>query len=130
MKKISKFLLPFFILAYAVILVSLVAHVYFHSGFPYTHDGENHLARFASYILSIHEHQIPPRFASNLFNHYGYPVFNFNYPLANMLSLPFSYAHIHYEITFKVIVVLAILFGIFGSKIWMKKLGFDLKTQL
>src|SRR5579859_214542 len=130
MKKNLFQLFPFLTFLFAIVLAGLVAHVYFHSGFPYTHDGENHLARFASYILAIHEHQFPPRFASSLFNHYGYPVFDFNYPLANMLSLPFSFAHIHYEITFKIIVFLSILFGILGSKIWMAKLGFDKKTQL
>src|SRR5258708_2749738 len=78
-----------------------ITRIYFHSGFPYTHDGENHLARFANYALAIREIQFPPRFAPNLFNHYGYPVFNFNYPLANILSLPFTFARFNYELTFK-----------------------------
>lgn len=48
---------------------------YLHTGFPYTHDGENHLARFANYKLALKEGQFPPRWAPNLMNHSGYPVF-------------------------------------------------------
>ncbi|MDA1079238.1 MAG: 6-pyruvoyl-tetrahydropterin synthase-related protein [bacterium] len=89
-------------------------HLYFSSSFPYTHDGENHLARFANYKIALREGQFPPRFAPNLLNHYGYPVFNFNYPLANILSLPFSILGVSYELTFKILVVASVMFGSIG----------------
>lgn len=87
---------------------------FFQSGFPYTHDGENHLARFANYKVAVKEGQIPPRFAPNLMNHYGYPVFNYNYPLANIISLPFSFLKINYETTFKIITFLFLFIGGYG----------------
>jgi len=104
---------------------------YFHSGVPYTHDGENHLARFANYKIALKEGQLPPRFAPNLNNHYGYPVFNYNYPLANILSVPFSVVGISYELTFKLIMSGAVLFGCWGIYQWLTalKLG-DLRTRL
>ncbi len=100
---------------------------YFHLGVPYTHDGENHLARFANYKVAVKEGQFPPRFAPNLNNHYGYPVFNYNYPLANILSLPFSIVGISYELTFKLLMISALLLGSWGVWSWLKdlKLGDD-----
>jgi hypothetical protein len=100
-------------------LTILLLKSYTHAGFPYTHDGENHLARFANYVLAIREGQLPPRFAPNLFEHFGYPVFDFNYPLANILSLPFSFAHVHYELTFKLLAFAAVLFGFAGVWFWI-----------
>ena len=76
---------------------------YLQTGLPQTHDGSNHLARFANYKIAFKEGQIPPRIAPNLMNRYTYPVFNYNYPLANLLSLSFSALKISYEITFKLL---------------------------
>ncbi len=112
-----------FAFPFIAILALLIVKPYFISGFPYTHDGENHLARFANYKVAIKEGQLPPRFAPNLMNHYGYPVFNYNYPLANIISLPFSFLNINYEITFKVISSLFIFSGLWGIYHWLNKLG-------
>ncbi|HEX7017945.1 MAG TPA: hypothetical protein VF209_03505 [Patescibacteria group bacterium] len=113
-----------------VLLALIVGKVYFHTGFPYTHDGENHLARFANYKTALKEGQIPPRFAPNLMNHYGYPVFNYNYPLANIISLPFSLLKINYEVTFKVIAVAFLIIGLLGVHRWLAMLNFSLLAQL
>lgn len=99
-----------------------VVKPYFYPGVPYTHDGENHLARFANYKIALKEGQLPPRFAPNLNNHYGYPVFNYNYPLANILSLPFSFVGISYELTFKILMISALLLGSLGVWSWLKEL--------
>lgn len=107
-----------------VCLTLLVGRVYLHSGFPYTHDGENHLARFANYKIALKERQIPPRFAPNLMNRYGYPVFNYNYPLANIISVPFSILKVNYEVTFKIIALGALAFCFTGINAWLKKLSF------
>lgn len=101
------------------ILTLITGKVLLGQGVPYTHDGENHLARFANYYIAIQERQIPPRFAPQLMNRYGYPVFNYNYPLANMLSLPFSYAGFEYEVTYKIIVFLSVAAGLTGVWLWL-----------
>lgn len=101
----------------ALILIGcflLATQWYFQPNFLYTHDGENHLARFANYKIALKEGQFPPRFAPNLFNHYGFPVFNFNYPLANILSVPFSVLDVSYEITFKLLALASLAFGMWG----------------
>ncbi|MEO8581132.1 MAG: hypothetical protein ABI425_00970 [Patescibacteria group bacterium] len=95
-------------------LTLVVFHTYFRSGFPYTNDGENHLARFANYKIALKEGQFPPRFAPNLMNHYGYPVFNFNYPLPNLLSVPFSLIKVNPETTFKIISIMSFIGGLLG----------------
>jgi hypothetical protein len=116
------------IVGFIIILLGLIlVHPYLSPQFPYTHDAENHLARFANYKLAVKEGQLPPRFAPNLFNHYGYPVFNYNYPLANIISLPFSFLRMNYEVTFKLQVIGAVLVGLIGIWMW---LGFWTKQSL
>ena len=107
-----------------LVLVAVSLHAFFLplNKCPYTHDGKNHLARFANYKLALKEGQLPPRFAPNLLNHYGYPVFNYNYPLANILSLPFSILGLNYELTFKIMVFFSLVFGAFGVLVLLKDL--------
>lgn len=105
----------FVVILLALILSVFVGRLYVHEGFPYTHDGENHLARFANYKIALKEGQIPPRIAPTLFNRYGYPVFNYNYPLPSLLSLPFSVVKINYEVTFKIIVLISLFLGAIGA---------------
>lgn len=107
------------------LLISILpTHVLWHSGVPYTHDGENHLARFANYFIALKEGQFPPRMAPNLLNHYGYPVFNYNYPLANIVSLPFSVLGISYELTYKIIIFVAVFLSIWGAYAFLTRKGF------
>lgn len=105
---------------FCALLTLIVGHQLLIAGMPYTHDGENHLARFANYKIALKEGQLPPRWAPNLVNHYGYPVFNYNYPLANLLSLPFSAFHISYEQTFVAIALFFIFFGGLGTMRWQR----------
>lgn len=116
-KNLSRNLGVFFII---LGLTLVVTRVYFQADFPYTHDGENHLARFANYKIALREGQFPPRFAPNLMNRYGYPVFNYNYPLANILSVPFSLLDFNYELTFKLIASTFVAFGVWGVWRWLK----------
>jgi len=71
-------------------LAAISCRHFLNQGVPVTHDGHNHLVRFANYKIAVRELHFPPRLAPNLVNGYGYPVFNYNYPLANLISLPFS----------------------------------------
>lgn len=114
---------------FLIVLALISFKPYLNNSFPYTHDGENHLARFANYKIAIREGQFPPRFAPNLLNHYGYPVFNYNYPLANILSLPFSFLKINYEITFKIIAFSFVLAGLIGLNKWLKTLGYKQRSR-
>lgn len=114
---------------FAAILLLFVRH-FFREGFPVTHDGNNHLVRFANYKIAVRELQIPPRLAPNLVNGYGYPVFNYNYPLANLLSLPFSVLNIHYEVTFKILFSLSMLTALLGAIYFLKEQKFPLSARV
>lgn len=114
--------------ALIAIILFLYQNVFLHAGFPYTHDGENHLARFANYKIALREGQLPPRWAPNLQNRYGYPVFNYNYPLSNILSVPFSLLGINYQTTFKLLALGFLLTGSLGIMAWLK--NFSLKPYL
>ncbi|NCN50967.1 MAG: hypothetical protein COU67_02785 [Candidatus Pacebacteria bacterium CG10_big_fil_rev_8_21_14_0_10_44_54] len=112
-----------FLMLFTILSFFAVFKLYLTPQFPYTHDGENHLARFANYKIALREGQFPPRFAPNLLNGFGYPVFNYNYPLANILSVPFSLLNIHYELTFKILVIASLIVGAVGLVLWLKKLS-------
>ncbi len=119
-----------FLILFVLLLTLINTKVYLHEGVPYTHDGDAHLARFANYKIAIRQLQIPPRFGPNLVNNYGYPVFNFNYPLANILSVPFTAIGLHYELTYKILMSFTIGFGILGIILWLKKLKASDKAAL
>jgi hypothetical protein len=103
-------------------VVGLLTRHFLTPGLPVTHDGENHVARFAQYKLALRQGQFPPRWAPNLINGYGYPVFNYNYPLLNILSLPFSLVKTSYIVTFKVLMTAGVVGGVLGvvvlSSVW------------
>lgn len=120
--KVQKLYAHRFWIALIIGLTVFITRVYFQAGVPLTHDGENHLARFANYYVAVKELQLPPRFAPNLFNHFGYPVFNFNYPLANILSLPGSVLDFHYQLSFKLIMIFFVLLGLSGTLALASKL--------
>lgn len=126
MKQLFNKLIPFVLI---LITILFVFFNFIKDDFPYTHDGENHLARFANYKIAIREGQFPPRWAPNLYNGYGYPVFNYNYPLANMISVPFSILKIHYETTFKIIVITSIILGANFVYLWFLNLNFSRKAS-
>ncbi len=76
-------------------------------GFPATHDGETHIARMVNYAVALRQGQFPPRFAPSFWNGFGYPVFNFHYPLLNILGSPFVIIGLDPEVVFKVVIGLA-----------------------
>lgn len=104
------------------VLLWIPLHVLIGPGVPYTHDGENHLARFANYTLALREGQIPPRVAPNLLSRFGYPVFNYNYPLASIVAVPFAVVDIPYEHILKIEYLLAISLGVAGMWVWFSAL--------
>ena len=118
----KRFLSIILILAFALLALPM-----FHSGFPFTHDGENHLARIANYAVALKQGQFPPRWAPTFWGGYGYPVFNFNYPLANIAALPFLAVRLHVETTLKLLFLLGVAFGTVGTyfycRIFMPKVA-------
>lgn len=101
-------------LALLVIITSVYFLPYFRLGLPFTHDGQNHTARLAQYYLAFKQGQFPPRLGPTLANGYSLPVFNYNYPLANILSLPLNLGKLAFETQFKVLVIFGFCFAAIG----------------
>ncbi len=82
-------------LRYKYIILVLVLSTFsvralFHSGLPPTHDGEYHVIRFYEFHKVLSEGTIYPRWAADLNNGMGAPLFNYVYPLPNYFS---SFTH-------------------------------------
>jgi len=118
-KKIDKKNFSFIILILMVSFINL--RYFFKPGIFRGHDTENHLARIANYYLSIKDHHIPPRWAKNLNHKFGYPVFNYNYPLANILAYPLIVVGFNIENSLKIIFFSAYFFSGLFFYLWAKK---------
>jgi hypothetical protein len=118
-KSISKKSLIFIFLILVICLINLRA--FFRPGIFRGHDLENHLARIANYYLAIKDHHLPPRWAKNLNHKFGYPVFNYNYPLANILAYPLIVLGFNVEDSLKIILFSAYFFSGLFFYFWLKK---------
>src|SRR3990167_6513572 len=72
---------------YLIIVLSLIAlWPFFKPGYFESHDGEWMVIRFSAFHQTLTDGQFPVRFVDRLNNNYGYPVFNFLYPLPFYLA--------------------------------------------
>lgn len=110
-----KFYLIFFLFT-LIILRSFIK-----TGVPYTHDGNNHLARIANVYLAIRERHFPIRWAKNLNYKFGYPVFNFNYYFPFLLTIPFYLVFRSIEWAWKAVIFFSFFGGSVFSFLWLKK---------
>lgn len=95
-----------------VILFALIAGgSLLHSGLPPTHDGEYHVIRFYEFDKVLRSGTLYPRWAPDLNNGYGVPLFNYVYPLPNYIASLFHFVGVSFIDTFKLNMVLALLLG-------------------
>lgn len=80
-----------------------------HSGFYKSHDGELHLARIAAYSQALKHGQFPVRWAADLNYHYGYPIFNFVYPLPYLLASGFNLVGLGLATSLKLVLGLSLM---------------------
>ncbi len=117
----KKFLSIVFI--FTILVISCInLRYFFQPGLFRAHDIENHLARVANYYLAIKDGHFPVRWARNLNFKFGYPIYNYNYPLADILAYPLIVIGFSIEDSLKII----LFFAYFGSGLfmylWLKKL--------
>lgn len=93
-----------------------------HPWFPQTADGEYYSARLANFYLSLKEGSIPPRWAPTFYSGLGYPVFNFNYPVPNLLGSLFILLGSTVQDAMKLIILTAYLSGGIGMYLLLKRL--------
>ena len=81
MKKVLAILFFSFCISVPVILP------FFHTGYFPTHDGEWAVVRLTDMFRTLRDFQIPARYSGELNFGYGYPLFNFAYPLPYYLGI-------------------------------------------
>ena len=116
--KVSKF--KFLWIRNLVLLLSFLAIIYvlfglFKGEFFDSHDSVFHLVRVVEFDKAIKSGHFPPRWAPDLMNGLGVPVFNYFYPLFYYLTEPLMLVGVSAAIACKIILVLAYLFGFFFS---------------
>ena len=81
-QKLTRLVCPLLLIVFTFLLLKPL----FSNQLLYTDDAELHAARIANYYLAVKQDQVPPRWAPNLNSGYGYPIFNFTYPLPYIIS--------------------------------------------
>ncbi len=96
------FCIFFFLISIPVILP------YFHPGYFPTHDGEWAVVRLGDMFRELKDHQVPPRFSGNLNFGYGYPLFNFAYPLPYYIGIVFHFFRFGFTDSIKILFALSV----------------------
>lgn len=101
---------------------------FFHSGFPVTHDGLDHVVRIANFYASLKEGIWIPRWAGNLNWGYGHPILMFLYPFSSYAASGFLFVGFSSQNAMKAVFVVAYIASILSMYLWMhaawgKKVG-------
>lgn len=108
-----------FILAVALSFIGLVP--LFHSGLHPTHDGEYHVIRFYEFDQVLRSGVFYPRWAPDLNNGFGVPLFNFVYPLPNYVASFFHMFGQSFIDAFKMNMAVATFLGAVFMYLWAKE---------
>ncbi len=90
------------------------------SGLPPTQDGEYHVIRFYEFDKTLRAGDLYPRWAADLNNGYGVPLFNYVYPLPNYIASFFHLFGISFIDAFKLNMFFASIVGSICMYLWSK----------
>lgn len=108
-----------------VVLIAITVPVilpFLREGYFPTHDGEWAVVRLADMFREIRDGQIPARYSGNLNFGYGYPLFNFAYPLPYYLGIPFVLLHFGLVNTIKLLFAGGFFLSIYGMYVLSKEI--------
>jgi len=80
-KQVKKILSFLWVPVLLLLITIPIVLPYAHKGYFPTHDGEWAVVRLGDMFREIRDHQFPPRYSGNLNFGFGYPLFEFAYPL-------------------------------------------------
>ncbi|MDP3988193.1 MAG: 6-pyruvoyl-tetrahydropterin synthase-related protein, partial [Candidatus Levybacteria bacterium] len=92
-----------------------------HSGLPPTHDGEYHVIRFYEFDKVLREGNLYPRWAPDLNNGFGVPLFNYVYPFPNYMASFFHLFGFSFIDSFKLNMFFATIAGALFFYLWTKR---------
>lgn len=124
MKKLFKIISRFKFIIFLVFIVFISVKPLTHYGLPPTHDGEYHIIRFYEFDKALRSGDIYPRWAMNLNNEYGLPLFNYVYPFPNYAASFFHFFGASFINAFKLNLLFATLIGVVFFYLWAR-LYFD-----
>src|SRR3989344_141303 len=91
------------------------------SGFPITHDGQDHVARIANFYLNLEQGSLIPRWASNLNWGYGHPILMFLYPLPSYIASLFHFLGFSFVNSTKIIMGLGMVLSLPFMYLWLRE---------
>lgn len=86
-----------------------------------THDSEYHIIRFYEFFQTLKDGNLYPRWAPDLNNGFGVPLFNFVYPLPNYIASLFHFLGFSFIDSFKISMVVALLLSGVLFYLWMRE---------
>src|SRR3989338_4792935 len=92
-----------------------------HKGLPPTHDGEYHVVRFYEFYQALQDGNLYPRWATDLNNGYGVPLFNYAYPLSNYFASFLHFLGASFIDSFKSSMFFASILGAAFFYLWAKE---------
>ena len=99
------------IILFALSISVPVVLPFFHQGYFPTHDGEWAVVRLTDMFRLLRDFQIPPRYSAELNFGYGYPLFNFAYPLPYYLGIFLHLLGIGFVDTIKILFAASVFFS-------------------
>lgn len=93
----------------------------FHHGFYPTHDGEYHIVRFYEFYKTLTNGDIYPRWAADLNNGHGAPLFTYVYPLPNYLAALLHSFGISFIDGYKLQMIVASVVGAIFFYLWSRQ---------
>jgi len=119
----SSFIYYFKIIAVVFIISLPIVFPYLKPGYFPTHDGEWAVVRLSDMFRELRDFQIPPRYSGDLNFGYGYPLFNFVYPLPYYLGLVIHFFGLGFVASIKFLFFLSVPLSAFfmflaSKKVW------------
>ncbi len=102
------------ILMTLVVCVIAIFHPLLQNKLLVSDDYEHHAARLANYFLALKQGQIMPRWAPNLNDGFGYPVFNYTYHTPYVVGSTFHALGFAIELSLNLTVLVALIIGVLG----------------
>lgn len=107
-------------LIFAIFLSLVAVFSLFSPGLPPTHDGEYHVVRFYEFSKVIGDGNLYPRWAPDLNNGFGTPLFNYVYPLPNYFAFFLHLLGVSFIDSFKISLIAATVLGAGFFYLWAR----------
>lgn len=106
---------------FLLLLFFPVTKALFHPGFFPSHDGEWMVVRLSDFHRSFVSGQIPVRWAARLNHQFGYPVFNFLYPLSLYFAEFFHLLGLNFIDAIKAVFIASFFFSGLFMFLWIRE---------